>query len=183
MPGMTVQWYQDRTDAEWDTEAARLRQAAADSARRSTESWERSDTDGFLSQWAGDTMARHYRACANLCDARGLAEHTALFDLHSNLVSTQQVDGQYGWAWRTTDEHVAAGGRRFVNPSRASHPQTRYDNLRKKGYTVGIIRVRSGVFARSGSAGSYQVFDCVEPLRDAKPEIIKVDNGPAVNEE
>jgi hypothetical protein len=170
-----VNWYETRTPAQWATEAQRLRAEAAASARRSAESWERSDTDGYLSQWASNSMARRYRMCAELCDNHGLAEHTALFDLDGNLVSTRKVDGPYGWSWLTTDAHVNAGGRRFVKPSKARDPQTRYDNLRKKGYTLGTIRVRSGVFPRSGGI---QVIDCIEALKDATPEIVRADNGP-----
>jgi len=168
-------WYEDRTPEQWAEWARVLRGYAQESAQRAIESYERCQEDGFLSQWASNSMANHYRIAAKLCDTQGYAEHNALFDLDGNLVSTRLIDGKYGLSWLTSDEHVNAGGRRFVNPSTARKGQTRYNNLRAKGYTVGTIRVRSGVFARSG--GSYQVYDVVEPLRDATPEIVTTDNG------
>lgn len=181
MAKSAVNWYTARTAEQWAQLAAELRQQATDSHRRSAESFDRCDTDGFLSQWASDSMGRHYRACAELADNHGLAEHHALFTVDGELVSTQIIDGTYGMAWRTTDEHVAAGGRRFVNPSKAANPQKRYDNLRKRGYMIGTVRIRSGVFPRSG--GAWQVLDMVEPLRDAtEVEIVATDNGPDVRD-
>lgn len=172
----TYNWYTDRTEAEWAAEAAMFRQRAADCRHRSAESWERSDTDGFLSQWASDSMARHYDLCAELCDTQGEREMNALFDLDGNLVSTRIIDTQYGSAWLTTEEHVKSGGRQFVNPSHARKGVTRYRNLKAKGYTIGTILVRCGVFSRAG--GAMQVYDVIEPLREATNiKIISTDNG------
>lgn len=169
-------WHEDRTPEQWAELAETFRGYARDRAQSAIDSFDRCDTDGFLSQWASNSMATHYRVAAELCDTQGLAEHPALFDLDGNLVSTRMIDGTYGAAWVTTDAHVAAGGRRFVNPSRAAKAQTRYDNLRKKGYVLGTVRMRSGVFSRS--TGPYQVMDVIEPLKDAKVEILSTDNGP-----
>jgi len=63
----------ERTPAEW-------RASAAECSRRSQESWERSDTDGFLSQWASDLSAQLYEAKARIAEAGGTAEFPALFD-------------------------------------------------------------------------------------------------------
>jgi hypothetical protein len=171
-----VNWYEDRTPAQWATEAQRLRNEATVSAQRSIDSFERCDTDGFMSQWASDTMSRHYRACAELCDDLGMSEHIALFDLDGNLVSTRQVDGKFGWSWLTTDAHVQAGGRRFVNESKAAKAQRRYDALRAKGYTLGTVKARSGVFTRGGNATCLS--ECIEILKDAKVEVVAADIGP-----
>lgn len=170
MSRMSFNWYAERTAAEWAKAADDFRQNAKDCARRSQESWERSDTDGFLSQWASDSMARHCDACANLCDTQGIQTRKALFRLDGSLASTQLVSTQYGVAWRTTDGQ-------WVNPSHAKKGVTRYRNLKAKGYTLGTVRIRCGVFQRSGS-GPFQVCDVIEPLRDTKDiEIITTDNG------
>jgi hypothetical protein len=173
---MGFNWYQERTDAEWLEQAAKFRQMAKDCVKCASESFDRCGTDGFLSQWASDSMARHYHACADLCDNQGIVERPALFDLAGNLVSTHMIDGQYGCAWLTTEEHVRAGGRQFVNPSHASKAAVRHRNLKIKGYTMGTVKIRCGVFQRSSR--SYQVIDVTEPLRDTRDiEIITNDNG------
>lgn len=173
---MTFNWYTERTDEQWATEAARFRQMAKERAQRAIDSFERCDTDGYLSQWASDSMAQHYRVCADLCDARGLQEREALFDLAGNLVSTRLIQGQYGTAWLTTEDHVRGGGSQFVNPSKARKAVTRYRNLKAKGYTLGTIEIRCGVFPRSG--GSFQVYDVIEPLNNTTVyKVIKTDNG------
>jgi sucrose-6-phosphate hydrolase SacC (GH32 family) len=177
---MGFNWHQERTDAEWSAQAANFRQMAKEAAQRAIESFDRCDTDGFLSQWASNSMSQHYRICAELCDTQGMRECPALFDLAGNLVSTRMIDGQYGRSWLTTEEHVRAGGRQFVSPSRARKGAVRHRNLKIKGYTVGTIKIRCGVFQRSG--GSYQVTDVTEPLRDTRDiEIICTDNGPGEN--
>jgi hypothetical protein len=174
---MGYNWYEQRTAAQWAVEADRFRQLAKESAQRAIDSFDRCDTDGFLSQWASGSMAQHYRTCAELCDTQGMAPKAALFDLDGNLVSTRMIDGQYGTAWLTTDAHVAAGGSRFVNPSRARKGATRHRNLKAKGYTRGTISVRCGVFQREG--GAWMVCDVIEPLKDTTEiQIISTDDGP-----
>lgn len=169
-------WYAQRTPEQWAAEADNFRRYAKESAQRAIESFDRCDTDGFLSQWASDSMALHYRACAELCDTQGLAEKPALFDLAGNLVSTRMINGQYGCAWLTTEDHVRSGGSQFVNPSHARKAATRHRNLKIKGYTEGTVRIRCGVFPRS--SGPTQVIDVIEPLRDTTDiEIITTDIG------
>jgi hypothetical protein len=173
---MGFNWYTERTAEQWAQQADTFRRMARECAQRAIESFERCDTDGFLSQWASDSMARYYRTCAELCDAHGMQERPALFDLAGNLVSTRTIQSQYGTAWLTTEEHVRAGGSQFVSPSKARKGVTRYRNLKAKGYTLGTIRIRCGVFQRSG--GSWQVCDVIEPLNDTQDiEILKTDNG------
>jgi len=166
---MAFNWYTVRTPEQWAIEADNFRTLAKECAQRSRESFERCDTDGYLSQWAADSMARHYHTCAELCDAQGMQERIALFDLDGKLAATRMVTTQYGTAWLTRDG-------KFVNPSRAKKGVTRYRNLKAKGYTEGTIRIRCGVFSRSD--GPYQVVDVIEPLRDTTDvEIITTDNG------
>jgi hypothetical protein len=170
-----MNWYTDRTPEQWATEAANFRRMAAESARRANESYERCQEDGFLSQWASNSMSLFYRACAELCDAQGVQEREALFDLAGNLVSTRMINGQYGCAWLTTEEHVRAGGTQFVNPSKAKKGVVRYRNLKSKGYTVGTVAIRCGVFSRSD--GPWPVY-AAEPLHDTiNITVIRTDNG------
>lgn len=61
-------------------EAERLREEAAQHERNRQESWERSDTDGFLSQWASGLNAQLAREKADLLDAGGISTFPALYD-------------------------------------------------------------------------------------------------------
>lgn len=120
--------------------AEELRKMAADSDSRVQESWERSDTDGFLSQWAGGLTAQKYRLQAEIVEKGGRYEFPALFDLDGNLVAAKLVSTQYGVAWGLLDSDDPDG--RFVgwfNPSHARKDATRRANNRKKGYSVGVV--------------------------------------------
>ena len=138
--------YEGRTAEEWLEEAA-------DSERRAAESWARSDTDGFMSQWASGTMAREYRTNARLAEQDGYWEFEALFDLDGNHVPTKIVDSQFGWSYGVINPE---GGRylKFVNPSHAKNPATLRRNMEKKGYRIGTVRAKATVEAVATSAVS-----------------------------
>lgn len=61
-------------------EADRLREQAAQHERDRQDSWERSDTDGFLSQWASGLNAQLDRRKADILDADGMSTFRGLFD-------------------------------------------------------------------------------------------------------
>lgn len=101
-------------------------------AERSREaSWERSDTDGFLSQWAsGLTAQLHYRQAEIERDG-GRAQFPALFR-DSQLVAAKQVQTRYGLKWGVldSDDPHAHIGAWFAATDRAA---------RQYGYTVGTV--------------------------------------------
>lgn len=82
----------EHTPAEW-------REQAADCRRREQESWERSDSDGFLSQWALTQMASRYELLATVAEQGGTAELCKLADAEGNVLDARQVDTMYGLAW------------------------------------------------------------------------------------
>lgn len=141
--------YDGKTAAEW------LEQAEA-SERRVQESWERSDTDGFMSQWASGTMAREYRTCARLAEQNGTWEFEALFDLDGNYVPAKYIESQFGWTYALLNAEQGGRGRYlgFVNPSNAKNPATRRRNMEKKGYRFGKVRARATVESYAASAVS-----------------------------
>lgn len=81
---------------DYKTQAAEARAKAAKCAQDAQESFDRCDTDGFLSQWASDRMSSHHRLEASIADNNGLAEFPALTDLDGNLVPARMVDTRYG---------------------------------------------------------------------------------------
>ena len=61
-------------------QAQALRDEAAEEERRREESWQRSDTDGFVSQWAHGLTAQLKRREADLLEAGNVATFRGLFD-------------------------------------------------------------------------------------------------------
>jgi hypothetical protein len=60
--------------------AQQLREQAAQHERDAQESWERSDTDGFLSQWASGINAQLKRRQAEIVEADGIQTFPGLYD-------------------------------------------------------------------------------------------------------
>lgn len=63
-----------------ELEAEAIREEAREHDRRAAESWQRSDTDGFVSQWASGLSAQEARFQADIVEAGGVWEFPALLD-------------------------------------------------------------------------------------------------------
>lgn len=72
-----------------------LRAEAAAHDASAQESFDRCDTDGFLSQWASGITAQLKRRQADLLDAGGKAEFPALFK-DGQLVAAKVIQTRYG---------------------------------------------------------------------------------------
>ena len=116
------------------------RQMAREARHRSAESWERSDTDGFLSQWASDTMAARYSDNATIADDGGMIEYPALFDLDGHVIRARYFEGTYGWCWMVLDQEGQRTGQ-YLTESGARKASTRMANNRKKGFTIGRVMI------------------------------------------
>lgn len=81
-----------KTASDYRAEATQHEQNALDS-------FERCDTDGFLSQWASGLNAEKARVNARLAENGGKAEFPALFTLRGELVAAKLIPTQYGTAW------------------------------------------------------------------------------------
>lgn len=137
--------YQGKTADQWRAEAREMM------AKRE-ESWERSDTDGFLSQWALGSLSQDYSLCAQLAEADGLTDVCALFDLDGNLVPSVHGWGQYGEYFAVLDNDER-GCRRFFNPSQARNEATARKNNAAKGFYVGTVKVPGKVAMLGGGTG------------------------------
>jgi len=157
------------------------RAKATESVKRRQESWERSDTDGFMSQWASDMMAQEYRLCADLAEAGGLMETTALFDAETGeLASTHLHDGQYGLSWVLNDRAAEKAGKRFVSESKAATTEKRHAAMVKKGFTVGLVRVKGYVAQRGANVTSVRAYTLpdLDALKAGEFEVVTTDVGP-----
>lgn len=126
--------------------AAQYRAAAQKSRERVSESWQRSDTDGFMSQWAGDLTAQMYELQAKILDEGGTAEFPALFDLDGNLIAAKLVStyDKYThshvskWAILASD-NPDSEVLEWIKLSNAQDEERRIANNAKKGYYEGIV--------------------------------------------
>lgn len=118
-----------KTAEELRTEATTLDQRAADS-------FDRCDTDGFLSQWSDGITARLRRAEAEVAEQGGTAEFDALFDLDGNLVAAKLIDTRYGTSWGilATDDP-----RSEIVAWVGAFPK-RETTMTRKGYREGTVR-------------------------------------------
>lgn len=89
------------------------------------ESFERCDTDGFMSQWADQQLEHSMHRLAELA-ANGWQWATpALFDLQGNLVPAVYRQGDYGWYWGILDPANPRGKfLGFFTESSATNPAT-----------------------------------------------------------
>lgn len=165
---------------EYDVEAARreaekLRQMAREQNARAAESFERCDTDGFLSQWAQGITADKYRMQADIAENGGMAAFPALFDLEGNLVPAREAYGKWGSFWSLLDGNGDRTGDTF-NESRAASDKLRIKNDAKKGYYVGEVLAPARVAVRGSSATSVA---CHIERADGgwSPDVMVLDNG------
>lgn len=127
------------------------REKAAEADRAAAESFDRCDTDGFLSQWANTITAQQHRLNADIVEQGGRSAFPALFDLDGNLVAAKFIPTRYGTAWgllASDDPDAAITG--WVNRSKAQDPARRAATLAQKGYTEGTVLA----FARAKVCGS-----------------------------
>ncbi len=117
--------------------------------RDEQESWDRCDTDGFLSQWAYTRLAQRDNANADTVE-RGYAYADVLLSLEDGtVVSDETIQGQYGTSWLVNDEHVAKHGR-FIHLSLAQNPVREAAHYAKKGVRRVMLRVTDLIVDRHG---------------------------------
>ena len=121
-----------------------IREMARASRRESIASFERSDTDGFLSQWASDIMSSVLYLEADIVENGGMAKFLALFDLDGNFVPAREIQTRYGTRWMVLDSDGKSTGE-FL-----PYLPARRDTLAKRGFVEGFV-LRP---AYAGTAGS-----------------------------
>jgi len=140
------------TDEFAGMDATALRARAASAHAAAVESFERCDTDGFLSQWASDITGRKASLQADIVEAGGLWEFPALFSADGELVAAKMVSTRYGISWALLEDDSPSA--RFVgwfNSSRARSNDRRIAANLKKGYRLG--RVLAPARADIGGSG------------------------------
>ena len=101
-------------------DAAALRDMADERRRRSEESFQRCDTDGFLSQWASDITARMFDLQAEVAESGGRWIFPGLYDGGRRIAAKVIRVKCFNAPWKTErkwflrDDEVATYGRRFI---------------------------------------------------------------------
>jgi len=165
-----------------------FRAMARGSAQRSVDSFERSDTDGFMSQWANDHYASGYRMAAEIADNDGYADFAVVTDLTGAIVPAKMVETQYGTKWLVLDswdgvyEYGKGNAVAWLTP--LSYEDTGESDAQgfaiygptkrslkaweKKGYRQGHVRMKAIIVSHGKNACS--VGWHVEPLRGERYE-------------
>lgn len=169
-PYERIDWTTPRTQDEWKALAADLRQQAYSDRKSASDSFERCDTDGFLSQWASNVTAQAYELAASIAENGGRIEVKAVFTLDGEFVTADLRDGQYGLYYLVSKERQEALGitKPFINWSKASNPKRRAATYASKGYRIGTIRIAPYVTMGGGNLASVRAY--AEPSKTALKE-------------
>ncbi|GAA3173274.1 hypothetical protein [Nonomuraea salmonea] len=160
--------------------ADELRAQAAAHEREAEASFERCDTDGFLSQWASRMVAQEERLQADIEENGGKAMFLALFDLDGNLLPAilrpSRYYGRPDYWTIYADDDCRGRAVAFFTPSQAKNGRKARATDARKGYYVGYVMAPAKAELRGSNAA------CVSavPVRTG-PEFSRdveiIDNG------
>lgn len=94
----------------------RLRQQAAAHEAKRQESFERCDTDGFLSQWASGLNAQLRNRQADILESGGKTRFVGLWE-GARRVKAREIETQFGDAWLLHEDEarlIKARGKKFL---------------------------------------------------------------------
>ena len=138
-------------------DAQKYRDLAKDARNRLNESWERSDTDGALSQWALGRQESEYLRWAELAENDYLSTYEALAK-DGKLIPHKEIDTKFGWCYAvfdTFEEAKKPDGKilEFVGTGDRA--------IKNKGYQKIVVRAKSKVIL--GGKG-WTLFPVVVPV-------------------
>jgi len=121
------------TKKDWLAKAEEFKQTAIESRTKEQVSWERSDTDGFLSQACLSASSSLDDAKANICENLGKDSFLGLYELDRRVKAKLiWVKDQYSYGDKALwllhdDEQVLFGGKKFL-PSNYGNGRSRILN-------------------------------------------------------
>lgn len=125
----------ENTTTNNNTTADNLRAEAAKHDKEAYDSFERCDTDGFLSQWASGLTASKKRLEADLIEAGGVITIVGPVTTDGEPVRFKNVDTRYGRKWLVLDDNDDAVA--WLDPGTVN-----LSTYRKKGYSLGRYEVK-----------------------------------------
>lgn len=105
--------------------AETYRKLAAQHEQDAEDSFDRSDTDGFLSQWASGISAQKATRNAEIAEKGGKAEFRGLY-CGDERIMAKIVEGQFGNVWLLDDAAATQIGRRFIPTGEKSRVQRQF---------------------------------------------------------
>lgn len=167
---MTLHMNRDKISDADRQKADDLRAQARGNRASAQESYERSDTDGFLSQWASGITASELLLKADLIESGGSYERDVLFDLEGNVVLAKEIETRYGWSWMILDPDNPRGSAiGWFNESKAKNPERKRAADARKGYYVGRAMIKGYVkiiASGTGLSGAASAYPGILPWRD-----------------
>lgn len=158
--------------------AEQYERAAQEHREAARESYERCDTDGFVSQWAHGMLESRAVLAAEIARNGGTAVFRALFDLEGTLLPAREVETRFGWAWVIERDGEPP---LWFNPSKAVDWVKANRADAAKGFYVGTVRAAARVRLAGGGkglAGALGVMAVTEPMeRDFWRDAVAVDDG------
>lgn len=96
--------------------ANELREQARNHGQSALDSFDRCDTDGFLSQWSSGLNAQLCRAKAEIAENGGVMPFEVLLEVDNGnrRVNAKLVNGQFGAVWLLSEAEEGYFGRKFI---------------------------------------------------------------------
>ena len=157
------------------------------SRQTSLDSFDRSDTDGFATQAAGDLMSSLHQRQAEICDDNGMIEVRALFDADGSMVAAKRIQTRYGMSWGVLEsDDPNSDIKSWFNESEAENETRRIKTNAKKGFYVGVVKAPGNARIGGGGTGMGGMSSCyVQTYRTDggfARDVQIIDNGKAAEE-
>lgn len=151
--------------------AQEMRERAAGADRRREESFQRCDTDGFLTQWAHGKMSTLAHRKMQILENGGKAEFPGLYE-GDRRVKAKMLEGDYGYYWllhESEKDLIAQRGKPFLPTGSNSRVQKRLGLSERKEMDWAWARMEGRGTGLSGTcwAATYRTGD--EWGQDAEP--------------
>lgn len=145
-------------------EICKLEEDSANALRLREESWQRSDTDGFLSQWAHGMTARLNERKIEVLKNGGYAEFPVLCDEDGNVVATKIYRFNDGFGgvnrrWKVDNEIY---GRTWIPVGAKSRIQYKLHLHEEKRWFKAEVKMLGSGTGLSGCASAYIGVEMVE---------------------
>lgn len=146
---------------DWAAEAEKHRAASARSHQSAIDSFNRSDTDGCVSQFCSDLTGRLESRLADICENGGRAIFTGLYDGDRRVVAREMTFANkfagYGTVtkWLLDDDEAERYGRKWIPIGKRSRIQKELGLSERREWAPAWAKVMGSGTGLSGLASCY----------------------------
>lgn len=140
--------------------ADKLDQEGREARQRSIDSFDRCDTDGFLSQWANDMTSSLNSRKAEILRAGGCAQFRVLVNRDGLVVADQEHEfphAKFDWVtvskWRLCDAEADKAGRRWIPTGEKSRVQKQLGLQEDMEWGPAYAKITTGSRKSTGLSG------------------------------